>query len=139
MLGVWTAVAVAGVGLAILIATIALTLIAVRPSMDQATADLLVQNSVDNLDLPTGGSGVAVDTSQSVVPELTPVADLQPAPEGEVHVVYAPDTGAPIARDYQAKYEVHLEVLENVCEIDAANGVKIDMWGYRVDGDSEVV
>ncbi len=139
VLGVWTAVAVAGVGLAILIATIALTIIAVRPSMDQATADLLVQNSVDNLELPTGGAGVSVDTGQSVVPELTPVADLQPAPEGEVHVVYAPDTGAPIARDYQATYEVHLEVLENVCEIDAANGVKIDMWGYRVDGDSEVV
>ncbi|MEZ5175435.1 MAG: plastocyanin/azurin family copper-binding protein [Acidimicrobiia bacterium] len=138
VLGVWTAIAVAGVGLALVIATIALTITAIRPSMDQDTADLLVQNAVDNLEIPTGGAG-SVDTSHSVIPELTPVADLQPAPEGEVHVVYAPDAGMPITRDYQAKYEIRLEVLENVCEIDADNGVRIDMWGYRIEGDSEVV
>lgn len=137
VLGVWTAVAVAGVALATVIAVIALTLIAVRPSMDQATADRMVQNSVDNLGL--GGLGVAVDTSKSVVPELTPVADLQPAPEGEVHLSYAPDTAPAITRDYQAKYEIHLEIIENVCVIDADNGIKIDMWGYRLAGDTDVV
>ena len=83
--------------------------------------------------------GVAADTSVSVLPDLTPVAELQDAPAGEVHVTYAPETADPITRDYQAKYEVRLEVLENVCTIDAANGVQVDMWGYRVEGDEAVV
>ncbi|MCB1246045.1 MAG: cupredoxin domain-containing protein, partial [Acidimicrobiia bacterium] len=142
VLGVWTAIAVAGVAFAMLIAVVALTVTATRPSMDQSTADLLVQNAVDDLDLGSmggsGGSG-AVTTDQSVIPELTPVAELQSAPADEEHVFYAPDAGKTITRDYQAKYEVRLEVLENVCELDAANGVSIDMWGYRVEGDDEVV
>ncbi|MCJ7779758.1 MAG: plastocyanin/azurin family copper-binding protein [Acidimicrobiia bacterium] len=138
VLGVWMVVALGGVMFAMLLSTIALTIIAIRPSLDQASADQLVQNSVDDLDLPPGGTGIAVDTSTSVTPELTPVADLALAPADEVHVTYAPDAGQPITRDYQAKYEVRLEVIENVCEIDAANGIKIDMWGYRIEGDSEV-
>jgi nitrite reductase (NO-forming) len=140
VMGVWTAVAVAGVAFAMLLSVIALAALALRPSVDQSTADRLVQEAVDNLDLPTsGGPGMAVDTSHSVTPTLTPVADLQPAPAGEVHVVYAPNAGEPIVRDYQATYEVRLEVIENVCEIDAENGVKVNMWGYRIDGDTEVV
>ena len=88
---------------------------------------------------PAPTAPTAVDSSVSVIPDLTPVADLREAPAGEVHVVYAPSAGDPIARDYQARYEVRLEVLENVCVIDAANGVKVDMWGYRIDGDEEVL
>jgi len=88
---------------------------------------------------PSAPPATAVDTSGSVLPDLTPVADLADAPAGEVHVTYAPEVAAPIARDYQAKYEVRLEVLENVCTIDAANGVQVDMWGYRVEGDEAVV
>jgi nitrite reductase (NO-forming) len=87
---------------------------------------------------PTAPPASAVDTSVSAVPELTPVAELQEAPADEVHVTYAPDSAKPIVRDYQATFEVRLEVLENVCTIDAENGVKVDMWGYRVEGDSTV-
>ncbi len=141
VLGVWTAIAVAGVAFAMLIGVIALAITAGRPSMDQSTADLLVQKAVDDLDIAgelVGGSG-SIPSDVSVIPELTPIADLQNAPADEQHVFYAPSAGEPITRDYQAKYEVRLEVLENVCEIDAENGIKIDMWGYRIEGDEEVV
>jgi nitrite reductase (NO-forming) len=87
---------------------------------------------------PIAQPAIAADTSVSVIPELTPAADLQAAPADEVHVTYAPEVSPPIARDYQATYEVRLEVLENVCTVDADNGVKVDMWGYRVEGDSAV-
>ncbi len=142
VLGVWTAIAVAGVAFAMLVGVVALAITAARPSMDQETADLLVQNAVDDLGLEvgTGGGGAAgVPTDVSVIPELTPVNQLQPAPADEQHVFYAPDAGEPITRDYQATYEVRLEVLENVCELDSENGTKIDMWGYRIEGDEEVV
>jgi nitrite reductase (NO-forming) len=88
---------------------------------------------------PTAPVVSAIDTSVSVLPALTPVADLAEAPADEVHVTYAPAVADPITRDHQAKYEVRLEVLENVCTIDAANGVQVDMWGYRVEGDEAVV
>ena len=136
VMGVWTAVAVAGVGLAVLLSVIALAAMALRPSVDQARADELVANAVEGLELPSGASGV--DAHREIIPELTPVAELAEAPAGEVHVVYAPEAGDPITRDFQAKYEVRLEVLENVCVIDDANGVQIDMWGYRIEGDSEI-
>ena len=76
---------------------------------------------------------------ESILPDLTPVADLQTAPADEVHLAYAPDVPPPISRSEQRFYEVRLEVLENVCTIDPAKGVDIDMWGYRVEGDDEVV
>lgn len=139
VLGVWTAIAVVGVAFAMLIGVLGLAITATRPSMDQSTADLLVQNAVDELGVQTGTGGGSVSTDVSVLPDLTPVAQLEAAPSDEEHVFYAPDAGSPIARDYQAKYEVRLEVLENVCEIDSENGIKIDMWGYRIEGDEEVV
>lgn len=77
-------------------------------------------------------------TSQSILPTLTPAADLREAPADEVHASYAPEVAATIARDYQARYEVRLEVVEDVCTIDADNGVKVSMWGYRVEGDTSV-
>ena len=87
---------------------------------------------------PTSTPAGPITTATSVVPELTPIAELAPAPAGERHVSYAPDAGDPIARDYQAAYEVRLEVLENVCPIDAEKGVRVSMWGYRVEGDTQV-
>ena len=79
-----------------------------------------------------------VTTETSVIPELTPIADLAAAPADEQHVSYVPDVAAPINRDAQAKYEVRLEVLENVCTIDAEKGVSVSMWGYRIEGDEQV-
>jgi nitrite reductase (NO-forming) len=77
-------------------------------------------------------------TGTSVIPDLIPIAELAAAPTDERHVSYAPEVSAPINRDHQAAYEVRLEVLENVCTIDAEKGVKVSMWGYRVEGDDQV-
>jgi nitrite reductase (NO-forming) len=88
---------------------------------------------------PSGAAGGPVSTTTSVVPPLTPVADLQAAPDGEQHVSYAPNVSPPITRTYQAKFEVHLEVIENVCTIDPVKGIRVQTWGYRVAGDSQVV
>jgi nitrite reductase (NO-forming) len=86
----------------------------------------------------TTAPGGQVSTATSVVPPLTPIADLPAAPADEQHVSYAPAVSPPIARTNQATYEVHLEVIENVCTIDADKGVKVSMWGYRVAGDTQV-
>ncbi len=77
-------------------------------------------------------------TATSVIPALTPIADLAAAPADEQHVSYAPSVSPPISRDHQATYEVKLEVLENVCPIDAEKGVSVSMWGYRIAGDQGV-
>ena len=67
------------------------------------------------------------------------LAFLDKAPDDEIHVAYAPEVPPAIARSDQRFYEVRLEVLENVCTIDDAQGVSVDMWGYRVEGEDEVV
>lgn len=81
----------------------------------------------------------AVDTrSVSIVPQLTRLADLQPADSGEVHMTYAPDVPPPITRSDQRIVEFSIDVLEGVCELDPANGVKVEMWGFRIGGDTDV-
>jgi nitrite reductase (NO-forming) len=87
---------------------------------------------------PATPAAAGVSTSVTVIPELTPAAELQAAPADEIHVSYAPEVAPPITRDFQATYEIRLEVLENVCTIDAENGVTVDMWGYRIEGDDTI-
>lgn len=90
---------------------------------------------------PTSGGG-SMDlrsASENIRPELTPIADLALAPEGEEHVAYAPDVPAPITRTDQRIIEVHLESIQGICPLDPANGVDTDMWGFRIAGDDEVV
>ncbi|MDH3753209.1 MAG: plastocyanin/azurin family copper-binding protein [Acidimicrobiia bacterium] len=79
------------------------------------------------------------DTSGSIIPELVPKAELAPADADEQHLSYAPDVPPPIERSDQRVFDVHLEVLEGVCPLDPENNVSFDMWGYRVEGDDEVV
>lgn len=86
----------------------------------------------------THAPGGPITTDVSVIPDLTPIAELADAPADEQHVSYAPTVSPPIDRDYQARYEIRLEVLENVCTIDTEKGVKVSMWGYRVEGDEGV-
>ncbi len=74
----------------------------------------------------------------SILPDLTPVADLELAPSGEQHTSYAPETAPTIVRQRQAIVDVHLEVVEDVCPLDPANGVTVTMWGFRVAGDTDV-
>lgn len=83
------------------------------------------------------GAGSAVDAD--IVPELVPVGRLAEAPADEVHVAYAPKVPPPITRTDPRIFEVRLEIVEGVCDLDPTNGVKTEMWGYRVAGDEEVV
>ena len=88
---------------------------------------------------PSGEVRTAAPQRESVLPVLTPKDQLREAPASEVHATYAPEVPPPVVRDYQAVWEVHLEAMEGVCDLDPANGVKTEMWGYRLAGDDEVV
>lgn len=96
--------------------------------------------AADTADGPgtAGGDQSAAPASDAIV-ELTPRADLAPAPDDEVHVAYAPAVPPPADRSDQRVFEVRLEVLEGECPLDPANGVTTEMWGYRIAGDTEVV
>ena len=74
----------------------------------------------------------------SILPELTPKAQLAQADASEVHVSWAPEVPPTADRTDQRKYSIHLEVLENVCELDPENGVTFDTWGYRVAGETDI-
>ncbi len=75
----------------------------------------------------------------SIIPELVPIDELAMAPADEQHVAYAPDVPPPIERTDQRVFEVRLESIEGVCPLDPENGIEFDMWGYRVEGDDEIV
>jgi nitrite reductase (NO-forming) len=72
-----------------------------------------------------------------VIPLLTAKAELQPAPDDEVNVSYAPDVPAASNRTAQAIVDVWFDVVEGVKAIDP-NGTEYTTWGYRLHGDSEV-
>jgi nitrite reductase (NO-forming) len=80
---------------------------------------------------PTTAPGV---TAGSVIPELTPKADLALAPEGEVNVAVAPDVPPAADRTEQAIVEVSFDIVEGIQAIDPATGVEYETWGYRIGG-----
>jgi nitrite reductase (NO-forming) len=83
------------------------------------------------------GGGWPVD--QSIRPELTPISDLQQAPDSESHLSYAPEVAPPITRSDQRIYNIAIESIEGVCPLDPANGITTEMWGFRVAGESEII
>ncbi|MDW8047940.1 MAG: multicopper oxidase domain-containing protein, partial [Chloroflexota bacterium] len=87
---------------------------------------------------PTPSAAAQVPPNQSILPKLTPVAQLQMADPAEVHAAYAPNVPPPVTRSDQRIFEVHLEIVEAVCDLDPANGVKTEKWGYRIAGDTTV-
>ena len=84
---------------------------------------------------PTVSSAPASTDSDSVIPALTPKADLSAVPVGEVNVAYAPNVPPAATRDQQAIVDVHFDVVEGVKAIDP-NGTEYTTWGYRLHGDS---
>ncbi len=70
----------------------------------------------------------------SVIPELTPKAELAPAPEEEVNVAVAPEVPPAAERSEQAIVEVAFDVVEGIQAIDPANGTEYETWGYRISG-----
>lgn len=75
----------------------------------------------------------------SALPELTPVNELQPVPESEVNVSYAPNVPPASGRSTQAIVEVEFDIVEEVSVIDPATGLEFETWGYRSVGDDNSV
>lgn len=90
--------------------------------------------------VPADNSNIVEDTDNTVENELvlTSKSELKTADAEEVHVTYAPEVPPAITRSDQRFYEVELEVVEGVCDVDPANGVKTETWGYRIAGDEDV-
>jgi nitrite reductase (NO-forming) len=87
-----------------------------------------------------GASGAAQGASDpfaSVLPPLTPKADLGPVPAGEVNTAYAPNVPPAATRTDEAIVAVHFDVVEGVKAIDP-NGTEYTTWGYRLHGDNTV-
>jgi nitrite reductase (NO-forming) len=82
---------------------------------------------------------VVAEERTSVVPDIVPKAELQPAPDSEVNVSYAPDVPAASGRTEPAIVEVAFEVAENITAIDPVSGVVYETWGYRLPGDEGTV
>ena len=82
----------------------------------------------------TGGGGTPAP-HEDIRPDLTPVASLAAAPDGEEHVAYAPSVPAPITRTDQRIIDIRLESTQGVCPLDPTKGVSTEMWGFRVAGD----
>ncbi len=139
MLGVLLGIA----GIAVAVG--ALFVIANRDAVDGELVDTLVNQRLQSVELPTttappdtDGPAVVVGDQpfSSVIPDLVPKAQLQPAPSSEIHTSYAPDVPPAITRSTQAIVEVNFEIVENVVAIDPATGVEFETWGYRLAGHS---
>lgn len=83
----------------------------------------------------TPGASAPVVVAGSVLPELTPKADLELAPEDEVNVALAPNVPPAATRTDQAIVEVHFDVVEGLQTIHLASGIQYETWGYRINGD----
>ncbi len=120
------------------IAIAALIVVGNRNSVD----DDIVAAKVDQFLAAPGIVGTPSDTSPaptagapatgSVIPDLTPKAELPVATE--VNVAVAPNVPPPVTRTNQAIVEVHFEIVEGIYAIDPATGVDYETWGYKISG-----
>ena len=77
--------------------------------------------------------------TDSIIPHLVDKADLEMVDESEINVAYAPDVPPSANRNEQRMFEVRIEVLENVCDLDSSEETtNFDVWGYRIEGDTEI-
>ncbi len=77
--------------------------------------------------------------ADSILPTLTPVEELLPAPDDEVHMAWAPSVPPPAQRSDQRTWEIHLESIEGICPLDPDNSVYTEMWGFRMAGEEDVL
>jgi hypothetical protein len=120
------------------IAIAALIVVGNKNSVD----DDIVAAKVDQFLAAPGIVGTPSDTSPaptagapatgSVIPDLTPKAELPVATE--VNVAVAPNVPPPVTRTNQAIVEVHFEIVEGIYAIDPATGVDYETWGYKISG-----
>lgn len=88
--------------------------------------------------ISAGETASGVGRGVSVRPELTPISELTEADSAEQHASLAPAVPAPITREDQRIWKVHIESIEGVCPLDPANGITTEMWGFRLAGSDEV-
>ncbi len=117
------------------VAIASLFVLASRNSVDDRIVEDRVAEVLESGDLSIASA--ALRAGESVIPELTPKAELPVATE--INVSVAPEVPAQITRTNQAIVAVHFEVVENVVAIDPANGVEYETWGYRIAGDDTVI
>ena len=79
------------------------------------------------------------ERADSIVPQLTRVADLQHADADEVHMTYVPEVPPTIRRSDQRIVEFALEVVESHLVLDATAGISTMAWGFRIAGDGDDV
>ncbi len=91
----------------------------------------------DALASPTASTGAS--DAGSVIPALTPKAELGPVPAGEVNVAYAPNVPSAATRTSQAIVDVQFDIVEGAKAIDPARGTEYVTWGYRIRGDEQAV
>ena len=86
-------------------------------------------------DNDTGGDGAGAQVAADVVPQMVPLSALKDADPGEVHLAYAPAVPPPAQRSEPRRFDVHLEVVEGMGDLDPSNNVMTEMWGFKVFGD----
>jgi nitrite reductase (NO-forming) len=87
---------------------------------------------------PSGAPSTSAPAGdESVLPALTPKADLPAVPAGEINVAYAPNVPPAAARTTQAIVDVAFDIVEGVQAI-GPNGLEYTTWGYRMHGDTSV-
>ncbi|MFV0309576.1 MAG: plastocyanin/azurin family copper-binding protein [Desertimonas sp.] len=105
------------------------------PDVDAVGAGAAAADSATAATTATVTEAVIDTRADPIVPSLTPVADLHDAEATEIHMTYAPEVPAPIARTDQRIVEFEIDVVETVAEIDPTNGVSTMVWGFRIGGD----
>jgi nitrite reductase (NO-forming) len=89
---------------------------------------------------PTGSASPGnPPTTGTVIPDLTPKAQLGPVPATETNVAYAPGVPAAASRTTQAIVDVQFDIVEGIQAIDPARGTEYETWGYRIRGDEELL
>jgi nitrite reductase (NO-forming) len=75
------------------------------------------------------------DRSDSIIPALTRLADLETAIDAEERMTYAPAVPERALRSDQRVVEFEIDIIEGECVIDPTNNVSTLMWGFRIGGD----
>ena len=152
-LGWLLAAALAGVLVASGLGIVSMVLLASHNSVDKDVVQALVDEQLAAFTPPeataTPSATIPAPTTDpisipvqtefgSVLPTLTPKAELSPAPADEVNVSYAPNVPPAADRTNQAIVTVEFDIVEKVAAIDPATGIEFETWGYQVRGDDQL-
>jgi len=153
-LGWLLAAALVGVLVASILGVVSIVLLASHNSVDKDVVQSLVDEQLAGFtptvvtNAPTPSAPAAPPTEListpvgsefgSVLPVLTPKAELSPAPVDEVNVAYAPNVPPAADRTNQAIVTVEFDIVEKVTAIDPATGIEFETWGYQLRGDDRL-